>query len=162
MQRTTLSRTTIASLALLATLGVIAFLYFAASVFITILSSALIALALEPFVQFFCRKAKIGRRGSSMVVGVFAVAFPLRVFLPPLPERDAVFHRPADPRRADPERPAGAGHHRPDLSDHGDLERGGKAHRPAARVGRREGDRSRPPRGELLVRCRLPRPRVGP
>src|SRR3972149_5843147 len=75
MQRTTLPRTTVASLALLATLGVIALLYFAASVFITILSSALIALALEPFVQFFCRKAKIGRRGSSMVVGVFAIAF---------------------------------------------------------------------------------------
>ena len=75
MQRTTLPRTTVASLALLATLGVIAFLYFAASVFITILSSALIALALEPFVQFFCRKAKIGRRVSSMVVGFFAIAF---------------------------------------------------------------------------------------
>src|SRR3989337_1832229 len=75
MQRTTLPRTTVASIALLATLGVIAFLYFAASVIITILSSALIALALEPFVQFVCRKAKIGRRGSSMVVGVFAIAF---------------------------------------------------------------------------------------
>src|SRR3989304_1868098 len=75
MQRTTLPRTTVASLALLATLGVIAFLYFAASVFITILSSALIALALEPFVQFFCRKAKIGRGGASMGVGVFAVPF---------------------------------------------------------------------------------------
>src|SRR3970282_276220 len=80
MQRTTLRRTTAASLALRATLGVIAFLYFAASVFITILSSALIALALEPFVQFFCRKAKIGRRGSSMVVGVFSIAFLSGVF----------------------------------------------------------------------------------
>src|SRR4030065_952058 len=75
MQRTTLSRTPIASLALLATLGVLAFLYFSASVFITLLSSALIALALEPFVQFVCRKAKIGRRVSSMVVGFFAIAF---------------------------------------------------------------------------------------
>jgi predicted PurR-regulated permease PerM len=75
MQRTLLPRTTVTSLALLATLGVIALLYFASSVFITILSSALIALALEPFVQFFCRKAKIGRRVSSMVVGFFAIAF---------------------------------------------------------------------------------------
>src|SRR4030066_753762 len=75
MQRTTLPRTAVASLALLAPPGVIAFLYFAASVIITILSSALIALALEPFVQFVCRKAKIGRRVSSMVVGFFAIAF---------------------------------------------------------------------------------------
>jgi predicted PurR-regulated permease PerM len=74
MQRTPLPRTTVTSLALLATLGVIALLYFASSVFITILSAALIALALEPFVQFFCRKAKIGRRVSSMVVGFFAIA----------------------------------------------------------------------------------------
>src|SRR3970040_2309491 len=80
MQRTTLPRTTVAVLALLATLGLIAFLYFAASVFITILSSALIALALEPFVQFFCRKAKIGRRVSSMGVGFFVIAFLYRVF----------------------------------------------------------------------------------
>src|SRR3990172_8862233 len=75
MRRTSLDRATGASLTLLAPLGVIALLYFASSVFITILSSALIALALEPFVQFFCRKAKIGRRGSSMVVGFFAIAF---------------------------------------------------------------------------------------
>jgi predicted PurR-regulated permease PerM len=75
MQRTTLPGTIVASLALLATLGVIAFLYFAASVIITILSSILIALALEPFVQFVCRKAKIGRRVSSMVVGFVAIAF---------------------------------------------------------------------------------------
>src|SRR4030066_1760540 len=75
MRRTSLERATGASLPLLPTLGVIPLLYFAASVFITILSSALIALALEPFVQFFCRKAKIGRRGSSMVVGFFAIAF---------------------------------------------------------------------------------------
>src|SRR4030042_4757751 len=75
MRRISLDRATGASLTLLATLGVIALLYFASSVFITILSSALIALALEPFVQFFCRKAKIGRGGSSLVVGVFAIAF---------------------------------------------------------------------------------------
>src|SRR4030042_247592 len=75
MRRISLDRATGASLTLLATLGVIALLYFASSVFITILSSALIALALEPFVPFFCRKAKIGRRVSSMVVGFFAIAF---------------------------------------------------------------------------------------
>src|SRR3990172_8954585 len=75
MQRNSLERATGASLPLLAALGVIALLYFASSVFITILSSALIALALEPFVLFFCRKAKIGRRVSSMVVGFFAIAF---------------------------------------------------------------------------------------
>ena len=75
MRRPSLERATGTSLTLLATLGVIALLYFASSVFITILSSALIALALEPFVQFFCRKVKIGRRVSSMVVGFFAIAF---------------------------------------------------------------------------------------
>src|SRR3990170_2451408 len=57
MQRTTVPRTNVAGLARLAPLGVFAFLDLAASVFFTILSSALIALALEPFVQFFCRKA---------------------------------------------------------------------------------------------------------
>ncbi len=75
MRRISLDRTTGVSLILLATLGVFALLYIAASVFITVLSSALIALALEPFVQFFCRKAKIGRRVSSMVVGFVAIAF---------------------------------------------------------------------------------------
>ncbi|HEU5359917.1 MAG TPA: AI-2E family transporter [Candidatus Deferrimicrobiaceae bacterium] len=74
MRRISLDRATGVSLILLATLGVIALLNFASSVFITVLSSALIALALEPFVQFFCRKAKIGRRVSSMVVGFFATA----------------------------------------------------------------------------------------
>jgi len=62
------------SLVLLATLGMIALLYFASSVIITVFSSILIALALEPFVHFLCRKAKIGRKVSSMVVGFFAIA----------------------------------------------------------------------------------------
>ena len=75
MRRISLSGATGASLIILAILGMIALLYFAASVVITILSSILIALALEPFVQFLCRKGKIGRRVSSMVVGFFAIAF---------------------------------------------------------------------------------------
>src|SRR4030066_2545195 len=75
MRRISLDRATGASLTLLAPPGVLALLYFASSVFIPILSSALIAPAREPFVLFVCRKAKIGRRVSSMVVGFFAIAF---------------------------------------------------------------------------------------
>ncbi len=75
MQRISLDKTTGTSLILLAVLGVISLLYFAASVFITILSSILIAIALEPFVQLVSKKAKIGRRPSSMVVGFLAIAF---------------------------------------------------------------------------------------
>jgi len=73
MRRVSLSRTTGGSLVILAVLGTIALLYIAASVFITVLSSILIALALEPFVQFVDRKAKAGRRASSMVVGFLAI-----------------------------------------------------------------------------------------
>ncbi|HBX43001.1 MAG TPA: hypothetical protein DEH27_03995 [Deltaproteobacteria bacterium] len=73
MRRVSLSRTTGGSLVILAVLGTIALLYIAASVFITVLSSILIALALEPFVQFVDRKAKTGRRASSMVVGFLAI-----------------------------------------------------------------------------------------
>lgn len=75
MPRLSLDKTTVASLVILATLGVIALLYFASSVVITILSSALIALALEPFVHFVSRKAKIGRKVSSLVVEFFAIVF---------------------------------------------------------------------------------------
>src|SRR3972149_5517758 len=129
-------RATGGSLSLLATLGVIALLYFASSVFITILSSALIALALEPFVLFFCRKAKIGRRVSSMVVGFFAIAFLYGLFY--------LLYRSMQQFFTD----------LPILVDQ-------IRHAPPARAVRREGDRSRPPRRELLVRCLLPRPRVG-
>jgi predicted PurR-regulated permease PerM len=75
MQRISLSRTTGGSLVILAILGIVTLLYFASSVFITILSSILIALALEPFVQLLSRKAKVGRRVSSMFVGFLAIAF---------------------------------------------------------------------------------------
>jgi predicted PurR-regulated permease PerM len=75
MQRLSLSRTTGGSLVILAILGVVSLLYFASSVFITILSSILIALALEPFVELLCRKGKIGRRISSMFVGFLAIVF---------------------------------------------------------------------------------------
>ncbi len=74
MRRISLSRTTGGSLVILAVLGTISLLYIAASVFITVLSSILIALALEPFVQLVDRKAKAGRRASSMVVGFLATA----------------------------------------------------------------------------------------
>lgn len=75
MRRISLDRTTGTSLVLLAVLGIITLMYFAASVFITILSSILIAIALEPFVQLVCKKVKIGRKASSMVVGFLAIAF---------------------------------------------------------------------------------------
>jgi predicted PurR-regulated permease PerM len=74
MQRISLSKTTGGSLVILAVLGTIALLYIASSVFITVLSSILIALALEPFVQLVDRKGKVGRRASSMVVGFIAIA----------------------------------------------------------------------------------------
>lgn len=75
MRRLSLDKTTGTSLVILALLGVIALLYFASSVVITILSSALIALALDPFVLLVSRKAKLGRKVSSLIVEFFAIVF---------------------------------------------------------------------------------------
>lgn len=63
-----------ASLVILAGLGLIAFCHFAASVLIAILSSILIVLALDPFVQFLGRRAKLGRPLASMIVVFFGIA----------------------------------------------------------------------------------------
>ncbi|GAB4368937.1 MAG: hypothetical protein Kow00128_14670 [Deltaproteobacteria bacterium] len=62
------------SLVILAGLGLVAFCHFAASVLIAILSSILIVLALDPFVQFLCRRAKLGRPLASMIVVFFGIA----------------------------------------------------------------------------------------
>jgi predicted PurR-regulated permease PerM len=62
-------------LVVLATLGLFTLCYFASSVFITIISSILIAFALEPLVQLLCRKARMGRIVSSVVVVFLAIAF---------------------------------------------------------------------------------------
>ncbi len=67
-------RAIIASLATLAVLGVVTLLYFAASVFITLFSSILIAFALEPPVQFLVRKVRIKRALAALLVVVLAVA----------------------------------------------------------------------------------------
>jgi len=62
------------SLVILAGLGLLAFFHFAASVLITILSSILIVLVLDPFVQFLCRRARLGRPGASMIVVFVGIA----------------------------------------------------------------------------------------
>lgn len=63
-----------ASLVTLAGLGLLAFGYYAASVLIAILSSFLIVLALDPFVQFLSRRAKLGRPLASMIAVFFGIA----------------------------------------------------------------------------------------
>lgn len=62
------------SLVILAGLGLLAFLHYAASVLITILFSILIALGLDPFVQFLGRRAKLGRAAASTIVVFFGIA----------------------------------------------------------------------------------------
>lgn len=62
------------SLVILAGLGLVAFCHYAASVLIAILSSILIVLALDPFVGFLCRRAKLGRPLASMIVVFFGIA----------------------------------------------------------------------------------------
>ncbi len=59
---------------LLAVLGVVAMLHFAASVFITILSSLLLAFALEPLVQLLGRKARLRRQFASGIVVFLFIA----------------------------------------------------------------------------------------
>jgi predicted PurR-regulated permease PerM len=68
-------RAIITSLVILAILGILTLFSYAASVFITILSSLLIALALEPFVQFFCKRTRFSRQLASIVVVFFSIAF---------------------------------------------------------------------------------------
>lgn len=58
----------------LALLGVLALLHFAASVFITIFSSMLLAFALEPVVRFLCMRTRLRRHHASAVVVFLFVA----------------------------------------------------------------------------------------
>jgi predicted PurR-regulated permease PerM len=67
-------RAILGSLLVLSVLGFLTLSYFASSVFITIISSILIAFALEPLVEILCRKARLGRILSSIVVVVLAIA----------------------------------------------------------------------------------------
>src|SRR5574341_962563 len=67
-------RAILRSLVVLAALGLLTLCYFASSVFITIISSILIAFALEPLVQLLCRKARMGRIASSVIVVFLAIA----------------------------------------------------------------------------------------
>lgn len=62
-----------ASLAVIAVLGLVALLHYAASVIITVLSSILIAMALEPVVRFLCQRARMPRAVASMIVVFLAV-----------------------------------------------------------------------------------------
>ncbi|MGE5188843.1 MAG: AI-2E family transporter [Gemmatimonadota bacterium] len=74
MRRIPVERSVNASLAILATLGVVALLYYAASVVITILTSLLVALALEPLVQLLLKRARLPRGPASMIVVFLAIA----------------------------------------------------------------------------------------
>jgi len=67
-------RAVLGSLLVLAVLGFLTLCYFASSVFITILSSILIAFALEPLVQLLCGKTRLGRVFSSVIVVFLAMA----------------------------------------------------------------------------------------
>lgn len=66
-------RAILASLVALAALGFLTLCYVASSVFITIISSILIAFALEPLVQLLCRRARLGRIASSVIVVFLAM-----------------------------------------------------------------------------------------
>jgi len=61
-------RAVLGSLVVLAVLGLLTLCYFAASVFITILSSILISLALDPLVLLLGKKGRLGRNFSSLIV----------------------------------------------------------------------------------------------
>jgi predicted PurR-regulated permease PerM len=67
-------RAILGSLVVLAILGLLTLCYFASSVFITIISSILIALALEPLVILLCRRARLRRPYSSAIVVFLAIA----------------------------------------------------------------------------------------
>ncbi|MDA8121027.1 MAG: AI-2E family transporter [Deltaproteobacteria bacterium] len=66
-------RAVLGSLVVLAILGLLTLSYFAASVFITILSSILVALALEPPVLLLQNRARLGRNSSSVIVVFLAI-----------------------------------------------------------------------------------------
>lgn len=66
-------RAILASLVALAVLGFLTLCYFAASVFITLFSSILIALALEPLVLLLERNTRLSRNVSSMIVVILAI-----------------------------------------------------------------------------------------
>jgi predicted PurR-regulated permease PerM len=85
-----------AGVAVLAALGILALLHFAASVFITLFSSLLIAFGLEPLVQFLCTRTRLRRQVASGIIvflfiallyGIFYLAY-LRAesFLADIPE----------------------------------------------------------------------------
>jgi predicted PurR-regulated permease PerM len=68
------------SLFVLVVLAFLVMCYFASSVFITIISSILIAFALEPVVHLLCRKARLGRTSSSVIVVFLAMAVLYAIF----------------------------------------------------------------------------------
>src|SRR5512144_18854 len=74
MRRIPVERSVNASLAILAVLGIVALLHYAASVVITILTSILVALALEPLVQLLRKRARLSRQPASLVVVFLAIA----------------------------------------------------------------------------------------
>ncbi len=74
MRRIPVERSVNASLSILAILGIVALLHYAASVVITILTSVLVALALEPLVQFLRKRARLSRHPASLIVVILAVA----------------------------------------------------------------------------------------
>lgn len=63
-----------AGLAVLTALALLALLHFASSVFITVLSSLLLAFALEPLVQFLGRRTRLSRHVSSAIIVFLFVA----------------------------------------------------------------------------------------
>ncbi len=62
-----------ASLVSLAALGLLALCYFAASVFITLFTSILIALTLDPLVQLLGKRTRLSRNLSSTIVVILAI-----------------------------------------------------------------------------------------
>ncbi len=75
MRRVPVERSVNASLSILATLGIVALLHYAASVVITVFASILVALALEPLVQLLRKRARISRHPASLIVVILAIAF---------------------------------------------------------------------------------------
>ncbi len=74
MRRISVERSVNASVSILAVLGIVALLHYAASVVITILTSILVALALEPLVRFLRKRARISRHPASLIVVFLAIA----------------------------------------------------------------------------------------
>jgi len=68
-------RAILGCLVFLAILGLLTLFDVASSVFITILSSILIALALDPLVRLLCNRGRLPRPFASIVVVFFAIAF---------------------------------------------------------------------------------------